>query len=91
MKRLTANVSGRVQGVSFRYYTQREAARLGLKGWVRNEADGSVGVLAEGSEESLKELLRFLRRGSPPARVSHVNAEWSAATGEFETFQVRFI
>ena len=74
MKRLTANVSGRVQGVSFRYYTQREAARLGLRGWVRNEADGSVRVLAEGSEESLKELLRFLQRGSPPASVSQVDA-----------------
>ncbi|MGD8804492.1 MAG: acylphosphatase [Chloroflexota bacterium] len=91
MKRLTARISGRVQGVSFRYYTRREATRLGVRGWVRNEADGSVRVLAEGSQDSLGELLEFLERGSPSARVRHVEVDWSAATGEFDTFEVRFV
>jgi acylphosphatase len=91
MKRLTARISGRVQGVSFRYYTRREATRLGVRGWVRNEADGSVWVLAEGSQDSLGELLEFLERGSPSARVRHVEVDWSAATGEFDTFEVRFV
>lgn len=90
MKRLTANITGRVQGVSFRYYTRREAHRLGATGWVRNEANGSVSVVAEGSEALLTELLMFLERGSPSARVSRVEADWSAASGEFATFEVRF-
>ena len=70
MKRLSANVTGLVQGVSFRYYARREAERLGLQGWVRNEADGSVQLVAEGDEEALVALLGFLRRGSPMARVN---------------------
>lgn len=90
MKRLTANITGRVQGVSFRYYTRREATRLGVTGWVRNEADGSVQVVAEGNPEALEALLRFLERGSPSARVSRVSADWSAAKGTFDSFRVLF-
>ena len=52
MKRLDASVCGHVQGVSYRYYASREAKRLKLTGWVRNERDGSVTVVAEGKEES---------------------------------------
>ena len=59
MKRLTVIIQGRVQGVSFRYYTQRTAQSLGLKGWVRNERDGGVAVVAEGSETELKQLLEL--------------------------------
>lgn len=87
---MTASIIGRVQGVSFRYYTRREANRLGVKGWVRNEVDGSVQVVAEGKQDSLEELLKFLERGSPSARVRHINTDWSPATGEFNTFEVRF-
>jgi acylphosphatase len=91
MKRLTATISGRVQGVSFRYFTIREARRLDLRGWVRNEANGSVQVIAEGNKDSLDELLRFLERGSPSARVDQVNIDWSVATDEFDTFEARFV
>jgi acylphosphatase len=91
MKRLTATITGRVQGVSFRYYTRREATRLGVTGWVRNEADGSVRVVAEGSHDSVEKLLAFLERGSPSAQVRRVDAVWSAATSEFDRFEVRFI
>jgi acylphosphatase len=91
MKRLTATISGRVQGVSFRYYTIKEARRLDLRGWVRNEANGSVQVIAEGNKDSLDELLRFLERGSPSARVDQVNIDWSVATDEFDTFEARFV
>lgn len=91
MKRLTANITGLVQGVSFRYYTRREANKLGVTGWVRNEADGSVQVVAEGSEESLLALQRFLESGPPMARVKRVSATWSGATHEFANFDVRFV
>jgi acylphosphatase len=89
MKRLTANIQGRVQGVSYRYYTQRTAQRLGLKGWVRNEHDGSVAVVAEGAETALKQLLEFLRNGSPAAQVHSVKFDWQDANNEFDRFEIR--
>jgi acylphosphatase len=89
MKRLTASVYGRVQGVYFRHYTSLEANRLGLTGWVHNEADGSVGVVAEGPEDSLRRLLDFLRLGPSSATVERVEVVWSEAGGDFTAFAVR--
>jgi acylphosphatase len=80
-KRLHAVVSGRVQGVGFRFTTQHEARKLGLAGWVRNRADGSVEVEAEGPEEAIKTFLSFLRRGPLGAHVDAVSAEWLPAQG----------
>lgn len=91
LKRITANIRGRVQGVSFRYYTLDEAERLGLVGWVRNERDGSVSVVAEGTEEKLIIFLDFLHRGPMAARVSNVDNNWSTATGRFDTFEIRWL
>ncbi len=88
-KRLEATVFGRVQGVSFRAYTVREARRLGLAGWVANQPDGTVRVVAEGTEEQLNQLMTFLHRGSPAASVYLVRPEWGEATGEFLGFAVR--
>lgn len=89
MKRVEVNIRGRVQGVSFRYYTQREAKQLGLTGWVRNEYDGSVSVVAEGSEDNLRRLLDFLRHGPRMAIVEDVSANWAPATKEFADFNIR--
>lgn len=91
MKRLIAVVRGRVQGVYFRQYTMRQAVNLHLTGWVRNEADGSVRVVAEGPEETLTLLLRFLGHGSPASQVDQVSADWQPATGEFSGFHVRWL
>jgi acylphosphatase len=90
MKRIQATVHGRVQGVSFRYYTQREAQRLGLTGWVRNQPDGSVMTVAEGQDEPLQTFLQFLYHGPPSARVTQIDLEWFDATGEFRDFAVRY-
>lgn len=65
-------VEGRVQGVGFRDWTRSEARALGLAGWVRNEADGSVLVLAAGPEARVDELIAELHRGPPAARVREV-------------------
>ena len=89
--RLHARVYGRVQGVNFRYYTQREASALGLTGWVANRFDGSVEVVAEGERRRLQGLLQFLHRGPPSARVDRVQAEWEASSGEFDRFRVRYL
>jgi acylphosphatase len=65
-------VRGRVQGVGFRWFVQREAFELGLRGWVRNTADGDVEVLAAGSEEQLRQLYARLARGSRGSRVDDI-------------------
>ena len=90
MKRIEANVRGRVQGVSFRYYTQLEAQRLGLTGWVRNELDGSVKVVAEGSKEDLDRLLDYLEHGPRMAVVRQVESTWFPATMDFKDFEIRW-
>ena len=88
--RLHAQISGRVQGVYFRDTTQREATRLELTGWVKNKADGSVEVLAEGPQPQLETLLQFLNVGPTHARVEKVVTNWLAATGEFTAFEVKW-
>jgi len=85
--RLQAVVRGRVQGVGFRDYVQTRAGNLRLTGFVRNLADGrSVEVVAEGTRASLGILLAQLRNGPRGAQVDAVEAEWSAATGEYSDF-----
>ena len=90
MQRLTAVVQGRVQGVGFRAFTQQEAARLNLVGWVANQWDGTVRIVAEGTDADLERLVAWLNRGGPPsAYVTRVNVEWDEGTGEFHGFQIR--
>jgi acylphosphatase len=91
VNQLRANVSGRVQGVSYRYYTRREAVTLGLTGWVRNEPDGSVVVVAEGDIAKLERLLTYLHYGPPAAIVERVSADWSKGPSEFGEFEIRWL
>ena len=65
-------VQGRVQGVWFRAATEEQARALGLAGWVRNRADGSVEAVFEGAAEAVEAALRWCRRGPPAARVERV-------------------
>ena len=65
-------VQGRVQGVGFRWYVNREASELGLRGWVRNTEEGDVEVVASGDEADLAELRSSLRRGPRGARVDRL-------------------
>ena len=79
--RLTALVSGTVQGVGYRLYIQRHARDLSLAGYAENTADGRVEVVAEGHQEDLERLLHWLRRGPKHAAVAAVDADWSESTG----------
>jgi acylphosphatase len=88
-RRLHAVARGRVQGVGYRGTTLDEARRLGLAGWVRNRHDGSVEVLAEGSEAKLRLFLDYLHRGPWGASVSSVDEDWTAAQGAPMPFQVK--
>ncbi|MEM6648045.1 MAG: acylphosphatase [Bacteroidota bacterium] len=88
-QRLSARVIGRVQGVGFRHFTRTTARRLGLTGWVRNEPDGSVYLVAEGGKAQLDALLERLHTGPSMSHVQHVQAHWSEAAGTFSRFDVR--
>lgn len=88
-KRLVALVSGRVQGVGYRFFVAEQAHRLGLTGYVRNLPDGEVEVVAEGEEAVLHQLLSALWKGPPAARVTGVQAIWEVASGEFRSFDIR--
>jgi len=88
VERLHAVVSGDVQGVGFRYYVQRRAHDLGLRGWVRNNDDGSVEMVAEGDRDRLEQLERAVREGPRAARVERIDAQWSAATGNLQGFDL---
>ena len=90
MKRVQAIVHGRVQGVFFRDTTRREAQKLGLTGWVKNERDGTVSVTAVGEEAVLKQFVEYLHHGSPQARVTQVDVTWSEADQTFDGFSVRW-
>jgi acylphosphatase len=87
-KRTILKIYGRVQGIFFRDSTQRKARELGLTGWVRNEPDGTVKIVAEGEEGDLKKLIKWCYNGPRLARVEKVDIEWAEATGEFERFEI---
>jgi len=87
--RLTLWVEGRVQGVGFRYWVQLKAADLGLAGSATNLADGTVEVVAEGSDGACRRLLAELEGGAAPGRVTRVTQRWGAPRGGLSGFVAR--
>jgi acylphosphatase len=81
-------VRGRVQGVGFRWFVEREAHTLGVAGWVRNRADGTVEVLAMGSKEQLSNLHARLRQGPRAARVDEVDVSEAQPVEGLKTFRI---
>ena len=81
-------ISGRVQGVGFRYFAESAAAREGLNGSVRNLPDGRVEAIAEGEAESIERFERALRHGPPGARVDHVDVDVTVPSGRDTGFTV---
>ena len=90
MKAFKATVSGKVQGVWFRDSTRQEAIKLKVTGWVKNIPDGTVYLEAEGEENNLKSLERWLHTGSPHSRVDRVDLQWIMPTKTYSTFKVIF-
>jgi len=82
-------VQGRVQGVGFRAFTQSQAVRCGLNGWVRNLSDGRVETEVEGAPARVDEFIQALRKGSPLARVQDVQVEWLEPNARESAFDIR--
>jgi acylphosphatase len=82
-------ISGRVQGVGFRYFVLREAQRIGpINGYVRNTWDGRVEVYAEAEPQAMNELESILRRGPHSARVTQVEISEEVPEEQFKNFQI---
>lgn len=88
-QRIEIHVFGAVQGIFFRSDTEKLARALGLTGWVRNEKDGSVTIVAEGDEEQLKELAGWCQKGNARSRVERADIDFKSAGGEFTGFEIR--
>ncbi len=73
MEKIHAIIKGRVQGVGFRYFTEREARRRNISGWVRNNSDGSVETEACGTTEAIESFLKSLKQGPLFSRVDEIN------------------
>ena len=89
IKQLQIRVQGKVQGVGFRSFSEYQARKLGLVGQVQNQEDGSVSLVAEGEEATLKTFLEWASHGPDGARVDTMNSQWSDATGTYLSFSIR--
>ena len=91
MIRVHLKIHGDVQGVFFRAHTQEKAEKLGdVFGWVANNADGTVDIVAEGPENKVNELADWCQSGPSTAQVKKVDMEKLTYTGEFEDFSIRY-
>ena len=84
---LQLRISGRVQGVGFRYHMVHKARELGVAGWVRNRHDGNVEAMVQGTQEAVDALLEWARQGPPSARVTDVQV--SEGSGSYSGFGTR--
>lgn len=89
-QRMRLIISGYVQGVFFRAYTVEEAKKWNLTGWVRNRAEGSVEVVAEGERKNLDRLKEWCQHGPPSARVTDVKVNYEPVSHEFDGFKVHY-
>ncbi len=90
IEELHATVRGYVQGVGFRYFVVQKALTLGLRGYARNESNGDVEVLAQGTRPALEQLVTLLRQGPSSADVDEVQTTWRAPTEHLSSFHVRW-
>jgi acylphosphatase len=84
------SISGRVQGVFFRAYTQKAARAGNILGWVMNTRDGRVEAVLEGEKEQVENMINWCHQGSPMSHVTRVDVDWQEYTGEFHDFGVRY-
>ena len=84
------DISGRVQGVGYRYFALKKAQEQGVTGWTKNMVDGSVKIIAQGDEPTLKTYVDYLRLGPTLSRVDKISIYKSEITEVFDTFSVKY-
>ena len=90
IRRVRLIVTGDVQAVGYRFTAIEVARDLDLVGWVKNNPDGTVEIVAEGPREKLENLIIWSKKGPALARVDNVKIEWQQASVEFNTFEVKY-
>ena len=88
--RLHIVIEGRVQGVFFRASTIEESCKLGLTGWVKNCPDGRVEAVFEGDIDKIEKIVEWCKKGPPGAVVSNVETIWEQATGDYNSFTIKY-
>ncbi|MBI4683713.1 MAG: acylphosphatase [Nitrospirae bacterium] len=83
-------ISGRVQGVFYRSFTEDVALSLGLKGWVKNCSDGMVEAVFEGKKEDIEKAIILCHKGPPASKVNSIDVKWEKFTNEFDSFSIRY-
>jgi acylphosphatase len=89
IRRVHLTIRGRVQGVNFRWYARHRAQALGLAGWIRNRADGSVETEVQGPADAVTEFVSWAHRGPSHAEVEHVDARDEEPDASLRTFAIR--
>jgi acylphosphatase len=83
-------VSGKVQGVGFRYFSQMKAVQYGITGWAKNLADGSVEIVASGSKDQLDPFIEDLRVGNPFSKINNIEITESGITEDYHSFTIKY-
>jgi len=83
-------VSGKVQGVGYRYFTQMKAVQFGITGWVRNRQDGTVEMLTTGTRENLDLFIEEIRRGNPFSTVDQIDINEIEAEENYKSFTIKY-
>ena len=83
-------IHGKVQGVGYRFYATRVARRMGLKGWIQNNRDGTVDALVEGEKQAIDDWVEEIREGPRYAEVTKIDSESKDFTGKLPDFDVKF-
>ena len=83
-------IGGRVQGVGFRYFTRKNAERIGITGWVRNLPGGNVEAVIQGTQKQVEEMMALLHKGPQYSHVSNVDVIELESADEFQSFEVRY-
>ena len=90
LKQIQLTVFGNVQGVGFRYFSQMKAVQYGVKGFVRNQTDGSVKIIVEGTQDQLSLFIEDVRKGNPFSKVDDILVEESNKFDGYTSFMIKY-
>ena len=85
---LNMKITGKVQGVGFRFFVQQQAQKLGINGWVSNKSNGDVEALAQGEKTDLEQFIAKVKEGTTFSRVDNVNLEWMNKGEQYFGFEI---